>query len=308
MRRLLAVACLAFPPDHRARQSNEVVDTALLAANGSAQRAAREALSLVAAGLGQRLRAEAGRSVRDGAALLAGVLALVNLAVAAAGIFACLYPPRPDYSVGLNTAWTPYVVDWWWIGFVLAAMGIVVGLALGNRRLAVGAASVNLGLVGYDALFEASGAAHMNVFTWLQTAGFPAGGHWLAAAVVLALATAVARLRRLPLSRLPVVLAAVALLVVLSRETSSSFVYLAWPLAVIVVLAMAFGALAPRLAVLALGGALAALPSVVAYLTRPDPVTPYDSHHHPVVIGVVAAALALSVVVPLAQLARRRLT
>src|ERR1044072_1503141 len=77
--------------------------------------------ALAAAGVGQRLRAEAGRSVRDGGALLAGVLALVNLAVAAAGIFACLYPPRPDYSVGLNTAWTPYAVDWWWIGFVLAA-------------------------------------------------------------------------------------------------------------------------------------------------------------------------------------------
>jgi hypothetical protein len=73
-------------------------------------------------------------------------------------------------------------------------------------------------------------------------------------------------------------------------------------------LGMAFGALAPRLAVLAVGGTLAAAPSVVAYLTRPDSTTPYYSHHHPFVIGVVVAALALSIVLPLVQLSRRRLT
>ena len=30
MRELLRLACRAFPPDHRARRSDEVVDTALL--------------------------------------------------------------------------------------------------------------------------------------------------------------------------------------------------------------------------------------------------------------------------------------
>ena len=88
MRGLLAVACRAFPPDHRARHSDEIVDTALLAANGSRWRTAGEALSLVVAGARQRLRAESSRSMRDGAALLAGILALVNLAVALAGITA----------------------------------------------------------------------------------------------------------------------------------------------------------------------------------------------------------------------------
>ena len=61
MRGLLAFACRAFPRDHRARRSDEVVDTALLAADGSAWRAAREALSLVVAGVRQRLRAESDR-------------------------------------------------------------------------------------------------------------------------------------------------------------------------------------------------------------------------------------------------------
>ena len=88
MRGLLVFSCRAFPPDHRARHSDEVVDTALLAADGSAWRAGREAFSLVIAGYRQRLRAGSGRSVRDGAALLAGVLALVNFAVALAGITA----------------------------------------------------------------------------------------------------------------------------------------------------------------------------------------------------------------------------
>jgi hypothetical protein len=92
MRAVLAFACRAFPPDHRARRSDEVVDTALLASEGSAWRMAREALSLVVAGARQRLRAESGRSLRDGAALLAGVLALANLAIALAGIALAVRP------------------------------------------------------------------------------------------------------------------------------------------------------------------------------------------------------------------------
>ena len=112
MRRLLALACLAFPPDHHARCSDEVVDTALLAADGSAGRAAREALSLVVAGLRQRLRAESRRSLRDGAGLLAGVLALVNLAVAVAGLTEGIDRPVPS-DTPFNQV---YVVDWWWIG------------------------------------------------------------------------------------------------------------------------------------------------------------------------------------------------
>jgi hypothetical protein len=60
--------------------------------------------------------------------------------------------------------------------------------------------------------------------------------------------------------------------------------------------------------VVALGGTLIAAPSVIAYLARPDGATPYYSHHHPAVIAAVAAALVLSVVLPLAHLARRRLT
>src|SRR5581483_5715727 len=86
MRELFAVACRAFPPGHRARRSDEVVDTALLAAEGSLWGGAREAVSLVAAGMHQRLRAEAARSWRHGASLLAGVLGVVNLAVAVAGL------------------------------------------------------------------------------------------------------------------------------------------------------------------------------------------------------------------------------
>jgi hypothetical protein len=99
MRGLLAFACRAFPRDYRARRSGELVDTALLAADGSAWRTAGEALSLVTAGLRQRARAERGRSIGDGIRLLAGVLALVNLSVALAGIG--LGIDRPSWL------WTP---------------------------------------------------------------------------------------------------------------------------------------------------------------------------------------------------------
>jgi hypothetical protein len=306
MRELLLAACRAFPRDHRARRSDEVVDTALLAAEGSAARAVREALSLVGAGARQRLRAESGRSVRDGAAWLAGVLALVNLAVALAGITASVHVDS-RLHVSLTPSYGPYVVDWWWIAFTVAAAAIVVGLARGDRRLALGGALVNLGIVAYDAIFLVAGSpydgrGHLDVFTYAQTSSFPAGREWLAAATVLALATAAAQPRRLPLARLPLALVAAVLLVVLSRGTWGGFFFLRHVLAAVVVLAVVFGALAPRLAVLAVGVTLAAVPSVVGYLTASN------LHHDPVVTGVVAAGLALGTVLPLAQLTRRRLT
>ena len=307
MRGLLAVACRAFPRDHRARRSDEVVDTALLASDGSAWRAVREALSLVVAGARQRARAESKRTLRDGAALLAGILALVNLAVALAGITAGLHRHGPHVLNLLAYApYGPYVVDWWWIAFTAVAAAIVVGLVFGRRRLAIGAAFANLVLVGYDALFLANGSpydgrGHFDVFTYTQTSSFPAGRQWLAASIVLALATAAASPRRLSLTRLPLALLAAVALVVVARETWGAFFFLRWPLAALVLLAVAFGAVAPRLAVLALGASIAAAPSVVGYLTAPN------LQHDPVVTVVVAVGLALGILLPLAQLTRRRL-
>jgi hypothetical protein len=329
MRGVLAFACRAFPRDHRARRSDEVVDTALLAADGSVSRAAREALSLVVAGLRQRLRAEAGRSLQDGAALLAGVLAVVNLAVAAAGIMRIVDRPLGDgpsvllWHLRYGPLSIPFIIDWWWIAFTIVAAVVVVGLACGYRRLALGAAFANLGLVAYDAIVLANspllrlqkldlpgytldGKGHLDVFTWQrlpQALAYPAGRQWLAAAIVLAVATYyAATTRRRSVARLPLALVAVALLVWLSREAAGAFYFLRWPLAVVVVLGAAFGALAPRLAVLAVGVTIAAFPSVVNYLTATQ------LHHDYVVTGVVAAALGLGFLLPLVQLTRRRLT
>lgn len=304
MHELLRLACRAFPRDHRARKSDEVLDTALLAAGDSAWRAAREALSLVGAGMRQRLRAEPNRSLRDGVALLAGVLALVNLAVALAGIGLGVHPPPPfECPCGPAFNPAPYVLDWWWIAFAVAAAATVVGLVLGNRWLALGAALANLGIVGYDAIFLAPDfRGHLNAIAYLQGAGgYPAGQEWLAPAVVLALVTAAAPLRRLSLGRLPLTLFAAVLLVALARERYGFF-FLRWPLAAVVVLAVAFGWLAPRLAVVAIGLSLAVAPTVVAYLS-----VSY-AYHDPVVKWVAAPGLALGVVLPLAYLTRRRLT
>src|SRR5262249_41511771 len=130
MRGLLAAACRAFPSDHRARRSDEVIDTALLAADGSPWRAVHEAPSLVGAGRRQRLRGESGRSLREGAALLAGVLALANLAVASAGVALSVHPPRPPGlppGVPYHLASSPYAIDWWWIAFAVAAAAVVLG-------------------------------------------------------------------------------------------------------------------------------------------------------------------------------------
>ena len=120
--------------------------------------------------------------------------------------------------------------------------------------------------------------------------------------MVLAIATAVAPLHRRSLARVPLALLVVGLLMLAFRETWGGLYFLRWGPAALVLLAVAFGAVAPRLAVLALGVTVAALPSVVGYLTAPT------LHHAPVVIGVAAAGLALGTVLPLAHLTRRRLT
>jgi hypothetical protein len=307
MRGLLAFSCRAFPPDHRARRSDEVVDTALLAADGSAWRATREASSLVVAGTWQRLRAERDRSLREGAALLAGLLALVNLSVAVAGIALDVHPARPPgIPPGLHyeLAGAPYAVDWWWIAFAVAAAGIVLGLALGSRRLAVVAAFANLGLVAYDSIHLADnsmndGQGHLDVFTFIRpTLSFPGERQWLSVAVVLALATLAAAPRQLPLRNLPLGLGVVVLLVFLSRELPGGFLFLRWPLLVLVVLGVALASVAPRLAVVAVGVTFAAVPSTDTYLAM--------HQKGPVTTWVVATGLALGVLLPLAQLARRR--
>jgi hypothetical protein len=58
-------------------------------------------------------------------------------------------------------------------------------------------------------------------------------------------------------------------LLVLSRETAGGFFFLRWPLAAVVVLGIALGSVAPRLAVVAVGVTLAAVPTVDTYLTMP---------------------------------------
>jgi hypothetical protein len=336
MRGLLVLSCRSFPSDHRARSSDEVVDTALLVADGSALRTVREALSLLLAGARQRLRAESCRSARDGALLLAGVLAIVNLAVAIAGIlsgFTTWVGPSVDlWGLRYGPGSYPFVVDGWWIAFAIAGSAIVFGLVRGHRVLALSAAMVNVALVAYDASGRAQGVSHFSVFTVAY--GFPGSREWLLAAIVLAVATVVARPRRLSLPRLALSLAVVGvlgLLALLAREPGGSFFFLRWPLAAILILGVALGAVAPRLAVLTSGLALAAAPSVIVFLTGPNPyatshpgillyLTGPDrwptsfailrSEHRafdPVALVVVAAGLALGAVL-LAQLARRRLT
>jgi hypothetical protein len=299
MRGLLRLACRAFPPEHRARRSDEVVDTALLVADGSGLGTAREALSLVVAGLRQRVRAEADRPLRSGLTPLAWILAIVNLAVALAGAAAVDSLFLPFSSRAFPPY--PYRPDWWWIAFTIAAAGVVLGLVRGDRRLALGAALANLGLLAYDTIFPARMGCPCVLSLIVYPQAFPARGQWLAPAAVLVIATAAAPLRRPPLSRLPLAFAAVLALVVVS-QTSGHFYFLRWPLAAVLVLAIAFGALVPRLAVLAVGSVVAAAPSGASYLTGGN------YHHHPSVLGFVATGLALGAFVPFARLVRRRVT
>jgi len=323
MRGLLAFSCRSFPGDHRARRSDEVVDTALLVADGSGLRTVREALSLVVAGVWQRLRAESQRSLREGVGLLAGALALVNLAVALAGILfgfrAYVGPSLYIWKLWYGPGSYPYVIDPWWIAFAVAAAAIVFGLARGHRGLAVGAAIANLALVACDArgVYNTDAGPHFNVFILWWPSSYPTAGKWLVPAIVLAVATLAARPRRLPLPRLALSLAGAGLLAWLalpSQRAGGAFFFLRWPLAAIILLGVAFGAIAPRLAVLACGLTLAALPGVIPYYltglhTHPHSeysTIPQTGSLDPIVLVVVVAGLALGPIL-LAQLARRQL-
>jgi hypothetical protein len=310
MRRLLVLACRAFPPEHRARTSDEVVDTALLAADGATWRAVCESSSIVVAGMRERLRAESHRSAREGLTLLAWALALVNLAVVLSGI-SILRSSRLDHVPAVIRPG----IDWWWIAFAVAAIGVILGLAFGIRWLAIAAALANLGVVGYDAVYLADNSlndlrrGHLDVFTsFNRVLYFPAERQWFAVAGVLALATVAAPMRRLPLRRLGLALVVVLLLVVLSKVVMGYFAFLVWPTLALVVFGIAFGAVAPRLAVLAVGVTLAAVASSVTYVRTPWLPAPVGlPRPGPGVSWLVVAGLLLGVVLPLAQLARRRL-
>ena len=132
-------------------------------------RGSRGALARRRRGLRQRLRAESSYSWRDGAAPLAGVLAVINLAVAVAGI-------TEGVEQGIRSVVLFHrasAVDWWWIAFTLAAAGVVLGLVLGDRRIAVGAVFANLGLVGYDAIFLADNSLNdLDKATWTFSATY----------------------------------------------------------------------------------------------------------------------------------------
>jgi hypothetical protein len=194
-----------------------------------------------------------------------------------------------------------FSVDWWWIAFAIAAAGCVVGLVLGNRGLAFGAALANLGIVAYDAT---GGGVHLGRFAFLQGPwAYPVGREWLVPALLLVVTTAAAPLRRLSLARLPLAFGASVVLIALARERGSFF-YLHWPLAAIVVIALTLGWFAPRLAVLAAGLSLAVVWPVLDYMTPPS----WEQQHpNLVMVWVMAAVVSLGIVLPLAYLARRRL-
>jgi hypothetical protein len=139
---------------------------------------------------------------------------------------------------------------------------------------------------------------------WGGPDAYPLHQDWLAPAIVLVLATAAAPSRRRSLFHVPLALVAAALLVVLARDNwGRGFIFLLWPAGLVLVLAATLGWLAPRLAVVALGVSVALAPPVVGYLTRPS-----GAYHSQVVTWVAAPGLALGIVLPLAYLARRRLT
>lgn len=301
MRGLLVLACRAFPRDHRARRSDEVVDTALQVAVGSRGRATCEALSLVLGGIRERLRVESKRPFRDGLRLLAGVLAVLNLAVALVG-----GPGLHAWASGFGYSGYQHLPGWWWFAFPVAAAGVVLGLMVGDRRLALGAALANLGLLAYHAFppwqyhgppFDpSSGPVRIPLYPL-----FPSGREWLAPAVVLAVVTAAAPLRRIRPTHVPLVVGVVAALVALSHEMApwGDFSFLRWPLAALMLLTIAFGSLLPRLAVMTVGLVLAAAPSGIA-LT--------GSNVDRTVIWSVTAVFVLGAFMPVARLVRRRLT
>jgi hypothetical protein len=177
---------------------------------------------------------------------------------------------------------------------------------LGNRRLALGAALANLVIVAYDAMNDHP--FHLARFLVLQGyPAYPVGRDWLAPALLLAVAVAAAPLRRLSSTRLPVAFVASIVLVALARERGAFF-YLRWPLAAIILVALAFGWFAPRLAVLAVGLLLAVVWPLLLPLLLASVGAWFWGLQHPSLLIACSMAPVVSLgIALLAHRTRRRL-
>jgi hypothetical protein len=296
---ILRLTLRLYPLSYREERAEEMLTTALEASAGSRTSVLRESVSLVLGGISTRARLAARKPLRDavrGAALLcAWGLAIVNVAVAIAGLTARVHlHGGPVFGVYLGPSYGPYALDWWWIGFAGASAALMVALALGWRLLADVAAVASALLVGYDAVFLADGdkydgRGHFDLFTYTQTSSFPGGREWAAAGLVLAVATIVGldgRVRAAHPLRLLMAVATAVGLALVAHEAWGAFFYLRWPLVVLLLISSLFGWLEPRLPLATAGFVFAALPSVVSYLTASN--LPHDTR------TTVSVVLALS--------------
>lgn len=283
--RILRMACCAYPRTYRSARGRELVDTALEATGRSAWALARESSSLLAAGLATRARRAGEVTAREtlaSAALTTSlILAAVNCAVAIAALTARVhFLDVPAAAVYVSPAYGPYAIDWWWITFSVLGVGVVAALLGGRLRVATILSHASFALVAFDAATLANdnptdGRGHFDVFTYTQTSSFPGGREWVAASAILALATVTAARLRAQSRRQPVaiiVLAGLSIIVLAltAKGAWGAFFFLRFGLLVLVGLALVLGPFFRPLPLVASAATLAALPSVVAYLTAPN--------------------------------------
>ena len=194
----LSDRCACLPPEYRAARGDEIMATLMDSRGDGHVSPLREFVALVVDGSRRRLglRPVSGVAAwRSGARLAAFLLAFLTTAVALLGVIqerrnptigGSGFGPRLDVA---SLALTP-----WFAMFAITAIGTLVALAFGARRVAMVFAVAG----ALTQVFElAGGGSHYIVYDWTNASSLPREPlHWLIPSVLLPGLIAAGRISR----------------------------------------------------------------------------------------------------------------
>jgi hypothetical protein len=269
----------AYPPEYRAARGDEIMATLMDSRGDGHVSPLREFVALVVDGSRRRLglRPVSGVAAwRSGARLAAFLLAFLTTAVALLGVIqerrnptigGAGFSPRLDVA---SLALTP-----WFAMFAITAIGTLVALAFGARRVAMVFAVAG----AVTQVFElAGGGSHYVVYDWTNASSLPREPlHWLIPSVLLPGLIAAGRIsRRRAVAAVPLAAGLLVAAVAVAVESShvwGGFVSLLPALAVFALVALAIAPFDPRPAIATIPLLVAAVPMTWTYVVA-DSTTP----------------------------------
>ncbi len=264
----------AYPPDYRAARGDEIISTLMESHADRHLSVAREFVALVVDGFRRRagLRPVSGVAAwRSGALLAAGILAFLTTAVALLGVI------QEHRNLTIGGSITP-----WFAAFAVTAIGTLVALVFGLRRVATVFAAAGLATQVFEFVRAPEAGygtgSHYLVYSWSNASSLPREPlHWLVPSLMLLVLIVLGR----PARRRAIVAAPLAagLLVAaggVAFETSHAwggFVGLLPVLGAFALLSLVIVSVDPRPAIASIPLMLAVLPMTWTYVVG-DRTTP----------------------------------